>query len=342
MRVGIIGAGLQCHRRAPVLVESKHDELVAIASLHREHAEHAARHYRCEAMTDWNEIVERKDIDAVIVCTPPHVHADISIAALKSGKHVLCEKPLTRTIAESQAMIKAAEASGRILKCGFNHRHHPAIWEAHQRLTRGDLGRPLFARCRYGVCGRPGYEKEWRADPVQATGGQFIEQGTHAIDLFRWFLGELTEVSCLTSISYFKEQTMDDGGMAIFRADNGATASLHTTLVQWKNLFSFEVYGDEGYIDVEGLGGGYGTETLAIGKRDFSAPFQDHVIHYRGGDKSWKAEWDEFTNAIKENRQPVGNGYDGLAAMRLGLAAYESEKRRSVVDMATFHPESSL
>lgn len=340
MRAAIIGAGLQCRRRAPVLAESKDDVLVAIASLHVEHAEAMARQFGCEAVNTWQEIVERKDIDAVIVCTPPHAHAEISNAAMRAGKHVLCEKPLTRTVAEAESMVKTARETGRVLKCGFNHRHHPAVWEAKLRLDRGDLGKPLFARCRYGICGRPGYEKEWRADPEQAAGGQFIEQGTHGIDLFRWFLGELNEVTCMTSVSYFTKQSLDDGGMSLFRAANGATAMLHTTLVQWKNLFSFEVFGEDGYIEVEGLGGGYGTETLSVGRRDFSAPFQDHVIYYRGGDRSWKDEWIEFTGAIKENRQPIGNGHDGLAAMKLGLAAYAAERERRVIDVRAFGKES--
>lgn len=336
MKVAIIGAGLQCRRRAPVLMDAKDDKLVAIASLHRAHADQMAAQFGCAAADTWQEIVDRKDIDAVVVCTPPHVHAEISIAAMESGKHVLCEKPLTRTLDEAAALVDTARKTGRILKCGFNHRHHPAVWEAKLRLDRGELGKPLFARCRYGICGRPGYEKEWRADPEQTAGGQFIEQGTHGIDLFRWFLGELDEVSCMTSISYFKEQTLDDGGMSLFRAASGATAMLHTTLVQWKNLFSFEVFGEDGYIEVEGLGGGYGTESLKVGKRDFTAPFQDHMIYYRGGDRSWHDEWKEFTSAIKENRQPMGNGDDGLAAMKLGLAAYQAEREKRVLNLAEF------
>ena len=225
-------------------------------------------------------------------------------------------------------MIQAARDAGRILKCGFNHRHHPAIWEAKQRLDRGDIGHPLFARCRYGICGRPEYENEWRADPTQAAGGQFLEQGTHALDLFRWFMGEANEIVCMTSRQYFTNQTLDESGMAILRMASGATASLHTSLTNWQNLFSFELFGDEGYLHAEGLGSSYGAETLSIGKRDFIEPFQDHVIQYRGGDISWRDEWKEFATAIRENRSPLGDGWDGFEAMRLALAAYESERTR--------------
>jgi predicted dehydrogenase len=326
MRVGIIGAGLQCRRRAPVINASRDDKLVAIASKHLHDAEEMARQFDCEAVSTWQDVIRRDDVDSVIVCTPPHVHAEISIAALNAGKHVLCEKPLCRTMDEAKAMLQVAEAANRTLKCGFNHRHHPAIREAKRLLDRGDLGRPLFARCRYGICGRPDYQNEWRADPAQAAGGQFLEQGTHALDLFRWFLGEPAEVVCMTSRQYFRAQPLDDNGMVIVRMISGATASLHTSLTNWENLFSFEVFGEEGYLEAEGLGASYGMETLSVGKRNFTAPFQDLVVQYRGGDNSWRDEWDEFKAAIRDHRPPLGDGRDGYEALRLGLAAYEAEK----------------
>ncbi len=335
MKIAIIGSGLQCKRRAPVIKQSPEDRLVIIASPNRAHAEGAAAAFGCEAATDWRKAVEHKDVDAVIVSTPPHLHAEISIAAMRAGKNVLCEKPLSRTLAESQEMLKVARETKRVLKCGFNHRHHPAIWEAKKTLDRGDLGKPIFARCRYGICGRPGFEKEWRADPNQAAGGQFIEQGTHAIDLFRWFMGDIVEVACMTTRSYFTEQPMEDNGMAMFRLKSGATAGLHTSLTQWKNQFSFELFGSEGYIVADGLGASYGTETLAIGKRDFDAPFQDRIIEYRGSDTSWRDEWKEFSAAIREGREPLGGARDGLEAMRVALAAYDAEKTGRVVHVSS-------
>ena len=254
---------------------------------------------------------------------------------MKAGKHVLCEKPLSRTVREAEDMIQAARDNGVILKCGFNHRHHPAIWEAKRLIDKGNIGKPIFARCSYGICGRPEYEKEWRADPTRAAGGQFLEQGIHAIDLFRWFMGEIIEVTAMTGIQYFKNQPLDDNGMAIFRVASGGTASLHASLTHWKNLFHFEVFGDDGYLTVNGLGSSYGTEQLLVGERDFSAPFNYHITEFRGGDKSWIEEWREFCSAIAEDREPIGGGGDGLAALRIALAAYEAEKAGKTLSLAT-------
>jgi len=331
MRVGIIGSGLQCRRRAPVLREWPDTDLVVIASRHADHARRAAEQFGCEWSDDWHSVVQRDDLDVILVCTPPGVHAEMTIAALEAGKHVLCEKPLTRTLEEAQRVVEVWRRSGRVLKCGFNHRHHPAIGEAYRLVQSGRIGRPFIGRCRYGICGRPGYENEWRADPQQAAGGQFIEQGIHAVDLLRWFLGEVSEVYCMTAIHYFHKQPLEDNGMALLRFRDGATAQIHASLTQWKNLFSFEIYGEDGYVAVEGLGASYGTERLIVGRRDFTAPFQETVTEYRGADRSWREEWKEFVTAIREGRDPMGSGEDGAAAMRIALAAYEAERSGRVV-----------
>jgi predicted dehydrogenase len=336
MRVSFVGAGLQTRRRAPVIVQTPGDELVDIVGTKSVPPKDLMDQFRCSWSNDWKSAVKRADVDVIVVCTPPHLHAEITIAALEAGKHVLCEKPLCRTLKEAEAMVAAARSANRVLKCGFNLRHHPAILEARKRFERGDFGRPIAARCRFGICGRPGHEGEWRADPQRATGGQVAEAGMHGIDLFRWFLGDLIEVSCMTSIGYFHQQTLEDNGMALFRSGDGAIATLHSSWTHWKNLFSFELDGEDGYFEVNGLGASYGTERLILGKRDFNAPFQDHVIEYRGGDTSWQSEWHEFKQAIIENRGPLGSDIDGLEAVRVTLAAYHAEKAKSVVQIRSF------
>lgn len=334
MRVAIVGSGLQCRRRAPVLVGDASAELVAIASSSLSSAEAEASKWGCQASDRWQDVVARADIDAVLVCTPPDSHAPITIEAARAGKHVLCEKPLCRTVEEGEAMISACAEAGVVLKCGFNHRHHPAIWKAKELIGGGALGAPLWGRCAYGIGGRPGYEKEWRADPAIAAGGHLMEQGIHGVDLFRWFLGEVVEVSGLVSTSYWPTAPLEDNGFALLRTAAGQIASLHSSLTQWRNLFLFEVYCADRYIRVDGLGGGYGNERLAVGKRDFFAPFSEDVTEYRGEDVSWREEWKEFVAAIEQHRPPVGDGRDGLEALRAVLAAYESSRTGRLVSLA--------
>ena len=116
MRVAIIGAGLQAKRRAPVIRDWPNAEIRIISAEHLENAEALASELDCEAGVGWEGIVDRVDIDAVLVLTPPDTHAEISIAAMKAGKHVLCEKPLSRTVREAEGMIQAARDNGVILK----------------------------------------------------------------------------------------------------------------------------------------------------------------------------------------------------------------------------------
>lgn len=333
MRVGLIGAKLQGRRRASSIQSFPSTELAVISSAPMESARALADKMGCEAVVGWEHVIQRSDLDAVVVCTPPHLHAQISIAAMKSGKHVLCEKPLARTLQEAKAMVEVAKANRVKLKCGFNLRHHPAIQRARELLHRRKIGGLSFIRCRYGICGRLGYEREWRASPEIVGGGQLMEQGIHAIDLSRWFLGEFADVAAFTANYFWKTEPLEDNAFILLRTEDGKIASIHSSLTQWKNLFSFEIFGYDGYIAVEGLGGSYGTERLVLGRREFLKPFAEEVIEFRGGDSSWYEEWKEFVACIEEDREPSGSGDDGLVAMRLVHAAYESAQNRCFVTL---------
>jgi predicted dehydrogenase len=109
--------------------------------------------------------------------------------------------------------------------------------------------------------------------------------------------------------------------------------SLHASWTQWKPLFSFEVSGHDGYVVVEGLGGAYGTERAILGRRDFGAPFHEEAIEFRGDDRSWEEEWREFVAAIREGREPLASGEDGLAALELAQAIYESARSGRAVGL---------
>ena len=316
-KTGIIGAGLQGGRRAPPVNQFPGSQLVMIADIIPESAKKLAKNMDCEATTRWQDIIEKPDIDTVVICTPPHLHAEMSIAAMKVGKHVLCEKPFSRTVEESKQMIKVAKETGTTMKCGFNHRHHPGFKKAREWFDEGYTGELNYIRCVYGICGRPGYEKEWRANPKLVGGGHLMEQGIHAIDLFRWFLGDIKEVTGFVNSVYWKMDPLEDNGFALFRTAKNQIASLHSSLTQWKNTFSFELSGQDGYITVEGLGGGYGVEKVGRGKRAFYDPFREDIIEFRGGDISWAEEWKEFISAIDQKREPLGNALDGLKSIEL-------------------------
>lgn len=344
MRVGLVGCGLIGRRRAQVLREISDDVLVAVADIHRDRAAALAQEMGCEIATSWEDVTGRDDVEIVVVSTTNNWLGPISVAALRHGKHVLVEKPMSRTLAEAEQVMRAAAASpGTVVKVGFNHRHHAAVRKARELVAAEAIGEILFVRCRYGHGGRPGYEREWRLDPEVSGGGELLDQGIHAIDLFRWFLGELTEAVGFAAgyvwVPPLREAdgrgsraAVDDNAFALFRTAAGQIASLHASWTQWKNLFSFEIFGREGYLIAEGLGGSYGPERLTVGRRKTAggAP-EEQTMEFPPTDVSWREEWREFTAAIRERRQPLGSGHDGLQALRLVHAVYESARAGKVV-----------
>jgi predicted dehydrogenase len=330
-KVALIGAGLQAQRRSGPIAQDPRFELALVVDRDEKKAERLARPLGAAVATDWHAVIQDPSIEVVLVLTYPDTHAEIGIAALEGGKDVLCEKPLTRTVDEARALIAAAKRTGRTLKCGFNHRHHPAVLEAHRRFERGLIGKPVFGRARYGIGGRPGIEKEWRSDPKIVSGGQLMEQGIHLIDLYRWFFGDVRRVTGLVSTSRWPIAPLEDNGFALLETKGGAIASVHSSLTQWTNLFELEVYGEKGSLVVRGLGASYGVEELVTSLHDPSAPFSHETIEYRGGDSSWKAEWEEFVAAMEAKREPLGNGADGLAAMEIVNAVYAASSSGQAV-----------
>ena len=326
MKVGIVGAGLQGRRRAQALKAVDGSELVIIADVHQDAAAALATDAGCVATSQWEHVVARDDVEAVVVCTPPHLHAQISVAAMRAGKHVLCEKPLARTVNEAEEMVRIAREQGVKLKCGFNLRHHPGVQQARQWFERRCIGEIMFIRCRYGIGGRPGYDQEWRAKAEISGGGQLMDQGIHVLDLCRWFMGDFEEVTGMMATLFWDVAPVEDNAFALLRTGRGQIASIHVSWTQWKPLFSFEVFGRDGFIQVEGLGGSYGAEQATLERRDLTGPFRKETVEFRGEDRWWGEEWREFTVAIAEMREPLGNGADGAAALRLAKRVYESAR----------------
>ena len=319
-----MGAGLIGTKRGRAIAGRQDSQLIMVVDQNLERASSLAREYGCEAGTTWQDLVARPDLDVVVVATSHESLAPISLEALRASKHVLCEKPLAISSVEAQRLAEYASGSNFKLKAGFNHRFHPALHQAHALAHEGQIGRLLFIRCRYGHGGRLGYDREWRADPERSGGGELLDQGIHALDLFRWFLGEFSHVYAVVTTAFWKTP-VEDNAFCTLRTSQGQVASLHASWTQWKNIFSFEVVGERGYLIAEGLGGSYGPERLLFGRRplNFGKP-DEQIIEFEEGESCWAHEWSEFVAAIREDRRPLGDGYDGWQAFRLVQAAYES------------------
>jgi predicted dehydrogenase len=245
----------------------------------------------------------------------------------------LCEKPLGRNSAEAQRIVNAAQKNTVLLKTGFNHIFHPALWKAKELVDSGGIGSLLSIRARYGHGSRPGMEKEWRSSKKLCGGGELLDQGVHVIDLIRWFTGEIEQVYSKVETKFWNIE-VEDNAFALMTCKKNVTAMFHVSWTNWRNIFSFELFGSNGYLAVNGIGGSYGLETLEWGKRKQEGGRPDiEVYEFSSSDKSWETEWNEFRTAIKEKREPLKNGIDGLRANQVVEAMYQSQRLNTPITL---------
>lgn len=333
-RIALIGAGVFGARRAASIVQNPRSSIRLVADPDVVRARSLAESLGAQPVSDWRDAIRRDELDAVIVSTPPFAAPEICLAALDSGKHVLVEKPFGRNPREVAPCAQLAEERRLVLKVGYNHRYHPALAQAHEMVHAGAIGRLLYLRCVYGHGGRPGYEREWRSRPEISGGGQLLDQGVHAIDLFRWFAGEFSEAVAFLSTSHWPIAPAEDNIFALLRGPSGVTAQLHASWTQWKNTFWFEIAGDRGSLLATGLGRSYGPERLVCHVRRLAGGAPDEkAFDFPGEDDSLAREWEGFLDAISKNREPMSNGADAARTLAAVDALYESARLRRVVEV---------
>lgn len=325
LRTAVVGCGLIGTRRAEEAAKNPHSTCSVVVDADRSRAETLAAKVGARVEIDWHRAVAAGDVDVLCVATPNGYLAEIAIAALGAGKHVLIEKPMGRSVEEALRIAEAAEQSKRLFKVGFNHRYHPAIARARSELGAGTIGKAINARARYGHGGRPGYEREWRGDVQLSGGGELTDQGVHLADLMHMFLGVPSEVYGVVQTAVWPLGDLEDNGFGLLRFPDGVIAQFHSSWTQWKNLFSFELFGETGSLVVEGLGRSYGVESLTIARRAMQGGVPAiERIEYDGEDISWRDEWAEFASAILEGTDYMGNARDGVVAMKILSALYRS------------------
>ena len=322
MRVGIVGCGLIGQKRARLLKDAS---LSAVYDVDRSRAQALAVAQGCRAVADLPEVFAASDI--ILVSTANHALAQIALAAVRAGKHVLVEKPGAIRSSELEELQAAAQEQRVHVRIGYNHRYHPALQQARSLVDSGAVGDLMFIRARYGHGGRVGYDREWRADPRLSGGGELIDQGVHLIDLSRWFLGPFTSIVGAAP-TFFWDMPVDDNAFLHLRTASGATAWLHASCTEWKNLFSFEIYGRTGKLHIEGLGGSYGIERLAFYKMlPEMGPPETTIWEYPRSDQSWALELSAFLEDIRLDRTPQPGLAEGIETLKIVEEIYRASAR---------------
>ena len=341
LRVALIGAGGIGELRARAIAQTQGLQLLAIADTASERAHRLAGRFSAEAGRDSIETATRRDVDIVVVSTPPSSHAAIALAAISAGKHVVCEKPLAHMLAAAEDMCAAAEASGVYLKTGFNHRYYPPVALAQRLIASGKIGEVIMAQAYAGHPGGREFGNAWVTDPAVTGGGSLVDNGIHVLDLIRFFMGEMEAVQGFTANLVWPFPGAEDNAFAIFRSSSGKIAQLHSSWTQWRGYqFWVEVVGQLGYVRAS-----YPpmlTEWGQINSPGLRARRQFQVfpwLQIKERLQSWRStvvesfvtELSAFAQGIRTGHDTPATGRDGLRAMQMADAVYRSSREQREV-----------
>jgi predicted dehydrogenase len=327
-RIGIIGYGRMGRIRHETIDELGVGEVIAISD------PTIGNDYKGIPNLSHSEIINHKEIDTIIICTPNYLNKSLTISSLKAGKHVFCEKPPAFT---EQDIIEIRETErnccGQKLMYGFNHRHHESIMYMKKIINDGEYGRVLWIRGRYGKSVTADYYNEWRSKKELAGGGILLDQGIHMLDLFLYLGGDFDKVKAEISNLYWKMDTEDNAFVILKNSNNGMTASLHSTMTQWRHLFSLEIFMENGYMVLNGLitsSMSYGEEVLSIAKSRSAAPaatWKDEEKTTYCTNNSWRFELGHFFNAIDNQQEiDIGNSEDAQKLMKIIDDCYKEKE----------------
>jgi len=318
LSVGIIGFGKMGQTRKEAIDELKIADIVAISEPNLT--------VECKLPNiSHDAIINDPNIDAIIICTPNYLNKELTIRSLNSGKHVFCEKPPAFTASDVEEIMQAeVNSEGNKLMYGFNHRHHDSIIRMKEIVDNGEFGKIIWMRGRYGKSVTEDYFDQWRAKKELSGGGIVIDQGIHMLDLFLHLGGSFDQIKADVSNSYWNAEVEDNAFVILKDTKSGLAASLHSTMSQWRHLFSLEVFMEKGYMVLNGLitsTMSYGEEVLSIAKNRSTAPaatWKDEVKTQYLTNSSWRYEMQHFFDAIQNDKKiQIGNSEDAHKLMKI-------------------------
>jgi predicted dehydrogenase len=321
LRVGIVGCGLVGGKRAAALGG---DTLVAAFDVDRAATRSLVEEHGGAACGSLDELLAHEP-DVVVVAVPHDRLADHACAALDASAHVLVEKPAGIGVADVERIAHAADAAGRRVKVGFNHRFHPATAEAIALARSGRFGPVVHMRARYGHGGRLGYESEWRAQRAVSGGGELVDQGMHLFDLSHALHGPLPLHSALLRTAYWPMEVEDNAVVVLGDRSEGPWTLFHASWTDWKNLFSLEIFCRTAKLQVDGLARSYGPQRLTVYTMGPElGPPEVETTEFGPDDESWSREWQELAGAIRasDGRPLSGDLESALYGWRCVEEAY--------------------
>lgn len=334
MKFSIVGAGTIAHLRKAAIDVLSGSSLAGVYDMVPDHATALAGTARTYAGFD--DLLADKEVDTVILCTPPDSHAEMAIAAVQAGKHVIVEKPMASTAEDCKRMIAAAHDADRVLTVGFNHRYFPAIKEMRASIASGRLGELSHVRGYSGHTGLSEFKAEWMYSKDVMGGGALLDNGIHMIDLVHHLMGPVEDVYGLTQNKTWQLDRVEDNGLALMRGTTGIIGSVGASWTEWKGYhFYVEAYGTLGMarayyapmyfmeVTMDRPGG------ARRKRRNFYLP-QIFAEKFKGWQttavQTFVEEMQDFL-ALTEARAPVGSiakGHDGFRAIEIAQGVYSA------------------
>jgi predicted dehydrogenase len=331
LRVGIAGYGIVGKRRRECC--DRHPDLQVVAVCDRYFdgpgtMPDGVRHWRT-----YEELLA-EDLDALVVCMTNDIAAEVVVAAMERGLHVLCEKPPGRNMADIERVVAAERLHPDVrLMYGFNHRYHESVQDALRIVRSGELGRIINMRGVYGKSKLITFNQpDWRAKREVAGGGVLLDQGIHMVDLMRLFGGEFDEVQSVVSNGHWGYD-VEDNAYALMRSGaTGVVAMINSSATQWRHQFHLDITLQRGGIVLRGILSGsksYGAETMTVvvadPDRDNGDPRETLTTYVN--DPSWDTEVAVWAGAIATGA-PIegGSATDALRTMHLVHQIYWADR----------------
>ena len=313
LKFALIGTGGIAQTYAQAFQTSDCCKLVAVADVNEDSAKAFAEPFGAKAFSDYKTLAENSEIDAVIISTPPDSHPEIAMFFMRKGVNVLCEKPLCLSVAEARAMIETAEKSEVVFTMATKFRYCEDVVKAKAILASGVLGEVV--QFENAFTAKVDMSKRWNSQREISGGGVLMDNGTHSVDIIRYFLGAITDVLALET-SGTQNLSVDENVKLLAKTENGIAASVDLTWGINKELPHFiSVYGTNG--------------TLHIGWRESkyklnSSP--DWTVFGKGYDKvqAFRSKLENFRNAILDGEELLTKPEDALASVEVIEAAYKS------------------
>lgn len=342
VRWGVIGAGGIARRRTipEGLDVASNAQLVGVYDTNVQSNMEVGQRFKATPYENVGALLAA-DLDAVYVATPVYLHAEQVAQSLRAGKHVLCEKPVALTAAEAQSVVSLAEQCQRQLGVGLMMRFHSQHQEALRLIRAGRLGQPVFARAQLS-CWYPKLDGAWRQNPKLGGGGSLADMGIHCIDLLEMFFGPVASVACQIS-SLVHGYESEDSAVAMLRFENGAMGIVDTFFClpdeACKNLL--ELYGSDGSILARGtIGQGSQGEMTFYSRPQGQGYDAQQTREIQQGVElrpapinMYRAEIEEFSQAILDGRESQLAHGRGLHGQKILQACYESARTSKTVQV---------